>query len=168
MKPDYPTTVTAENPQSIVDSMWVPTGATPMAKSRFGKPAVDRQEPERSQVQNPLLIQEPESSESSFDALQFSLEMLRAEVRQLQEMAAFPGTGTATTLPETFEGVLLSPISCPECGLTLEGFSATGERTQKYRHPFGQSPKLSGQQCSRKGEEYLPPRIILNIIKKKV
>lgn len=55
-------------------------------------------------------------------------------------------------------------VYCPECGLKLEGVSATGPKPQTYSHSFGTSMRLGGVQCKYKGKRFQPSRIFLQFV----
>jgi predicted RNA-binding Zn-ribbon protein involved in translation (DUF1610 family) len=56
-------------------------------------------------------------------------------------------------------------FNCPECGLRIAGPSMTGQQNALYEHPFGESAKLSGQQCRLKGQKFKAPVIYLEAVK---
>lgn len=59
---------------------------------------------------------------------------------------------------------VLVPVFCPECGLKIEGGSLTGINGTPYEHPFGTSPKISGQRCKYQGKKFRPPVMFLELV----
>jgi len=99
------------------------------------------------------------------EELRTGMDLCKAELDQMKSMQTTPPQPSVEAMlpssDEGFEFQMFGPICCPECDLLLEGYSATGERTRYYKHPFGQSPKLRGQQCRLKGQLFETPKIIL-------
>lgn len=96
--------------------------------------------------------------------------LVSEEIEQMRAMQNTPPLLPSAPAPviekaeDGIEMIMYGPVCCPKCDLLLEGYSATGERTRYYKHPYTQSPKLQGQACEFKGMTFEPPKIILKAV----
>lgn len=84
---------------------------------------------------------------------------LRAEILKMQAVQLEP--------PQRTDGIyahIFGEVYCPECGLKLDGVSATGPKPQIYTHTFATAPRLGGIQCKLKGKKFLPSRNFLQFV----
>lgn len=102
------------------------------------------------------------------EELNTGLQHCKNEMELIRSMHTTPPS-MASHVPVDEESVVMlacGQLLCPKCNLTLEGFSATGERTLRFSHPFAQSPRLGGKQCEYTGWVFAPPRISLKVVSK--
>lgn len=132
---------------------------TPMA----GKPGVQQPEPPTETYSSKESATRGEINTLRQQFLRYensnmnALSDLRAQVSALEQLASKP----VEPQPEGILATMIADVYCPECGLKLDGNSATGPKLQFYVHPFASSPKLGGEQCRLRGQKFQAPKIFL-------
>ncbi len=102
------------------------------------------------------------------------LDRLRAVEAQIEELTTIRETqpvhdpGPAPVSGSGIDATMVGGMfNCPECGLRIDGPSLTaiqGSMSSNYAHPFGDSPKLSGQKCRLIGQKFKSPIVHLEFV----